>query len=206
MAVSLSGTHLTGHPPLVVPTEPVWQLSVEQYHDMIRTGILTENDPSNCWMDGWCLKCPRTAPQYRDRSSAHHLGAGHPRGLVCELARTVTLPTSEPEPDVVAVRGEPQQYPDAPPGPQDVALLVEVADSTLHRDQTTKKRLYAQAGIPIYWIVNLVDQRIEVHREPSGPAEYPDYRQRQYFRSGDAVPLVIEAREVARVAAAELLP
>ena len=92
------------------------------------------------------------------------------------------------------------------PGAEDVALIVEVADSTLHRDRTTKKRLYAQAGIPVYWIVNLVDRRIEVYREPSGPGEQPDYRQRQDCRSGDNVPLVIEAGEVAQVAAADLLP
>ena len=118
----------------------------------------------------------------------------------------MTLTASEPEPDVVVVRGDPQQYPDVPPGPQAVALIVEVADSTLHRDQTTKKRLYAQAGIPIYWIVNLVDDRIEVYREPSGPADHPDYRQRQHYSRGDVVPLVIDGDEVAQVAAANLLP
>jgi len=189
MSVSLSGTHPTGQPRLVVPTEPVWQLSVEQYHEMIRTGILTENDPVEL-LDGWLVsKMPK--------NRAHSIATGRarttlerviPAGWYVDSQEPVTLPTSEPEPDVVAVRGEPQQYPDAPPGPQDVALLVEVADSTLHRDQTTKKRLYAQAGIPIYWIVNLVDQRIEVHREPSGPAEHPDYRQRQCFAVATTCP------------------
>lgn len=129
-----------------------------------------------------------------------------PDGWYVDSQEPVTLPTSEPEPDVVVVRGDPAQYPDAPPGPSDVALIVEVADTTLHRDQTTKKRLYAQAGMTIYWIVNLVEQRIEVYREPSGPELQPDYRQRQCYGLGDEVPLVIDDREVARLAAADLLP
>ncbi len=65
---------------------------------------------------------------------------------------------------------------------------------------------YSQAGIPVYWIVNLVDWRVEVHTDPTGPAKHPDYRQHQDFGPTDSVPLLVERREAARLSVAELLP
>ena len=64
----------------------------------------------------------------------------------------------------------PHQY----PGAQDIGLIVEVADTTLQRDRNTKKQLYAREGIPIYWIINLVERQIEVYTEPSESSETPD--------------------------------
>jgi Uma2 family endonuclease len=207
MSTILSGTYETHHPSFVVPSEPVWQLSVEQYHEMIRTGILTEDDPVEL-LDGWLVT---KMPKKRTHSIAtgrtrEMLAAVAPVGWYVDAREPITLSRSEPEPDVLVVRGDRAQYPDAPPGPEDVALIVEVADSTLRRDRTTKKRLYAEAGIPIYWIVNLIDRQIEVYRNPSGPAEDPDYDSPRYCRLGEHVPLVIEGREVASIAVADMLP
>jgi Uma2 family endonuclease len=81
-----------------------------------------------------------------------------------------------------------------------------VADSSLQRDRALKKRLYAAAGIPVYWIVNLLDSQIEVYTDPSGPGEQPDYRQQQNYDSADTVPVVIEGHEVARLGVQDLLP
>jgi Uma2 family endonuclease len=85
-------------------------------------------------------------------------------------------------------------------------LPVEVADASLHRDRTFKKRLYAQAGIPAYWIVNLVDGHIEVYTDPSGPTDQPDYRQHSTFDKSEEVPLVVERREVGHIASSAMLP
>jgi Uma2 family endonuclease len=85
-------------------------------------------------------------------------------------------------------------------------LLIEVADSSLLRDQRDKTRIYARGGIPIYWIVNLVDQRIEVYTQPSGPIAVPAYGSFQTYQPGDGVPLVLDGTTVATVPAAELLP
>ena len=49
-----------------------------------------------------------------------------------------------------------------------LALVIEISDSTLARDQGFKKAIYAKAGIPVYWIVNLVDRRVEVYTDPGG--------------------------------------
>jgi Uma2 family endonuclease len=85
---------------------------------------------------------------------------------------------SEPEPDLALVRPRPDDYASAHPGPADVLLIVEVADTTLAFDQKTKLRLYASSGIPEYWIVDLTADRIEVYREP-GASGYRDVRRFQ---------------------------
>jgi Uma2 family endonuclease len=85
-------------------------------------------------------------------------------------------------------------------------MLVEVADATLHRDRTTKKQIYAKEAILVYWIVNLVENQIEVYTDPSGPTENPDYRKRQDYQIKDSVPLIIEGKEIAQVPVRELLP
>ena len=78
---------------------------------------------------------------------------------------------SEPEPDVAIVAGEPRDYVSAHPSM--AALVVEVADSSLRLDRRLKGGLYARAGLRDYWIVNLVEGALEVHREPQPVADAP---------------------------------
>jgi Uma2 family endonuclease len=81
----------------------------------------------------------------------------------------ITLPNnSEPEPDIVIARLREDNYLDSHPTPADIILVIEVADSTLGFDRNTKAPLYAAAGISEYWIVNLVDDRLEVYSQPEG--------------------------------------
>jgi Uma2 family endonuclease len=76
----------------------------------------------------------------------------------------------------------------------------------LARDRGWKKRIYARAKIPVYWIVNLVDMQIEVHADPTGPAEVPDYRQRDVYIPGDSVPVILDGQEIGKVEVTALLP
>jgi Uma2 family endonuclease len=92
------------------------------------------------------------------------------------------------------------------PGAQDLALVVEVADSSLAQDRNVKGPIYARAAIPVYWIVNVPDRRIEVFTDPTGPVPIPVYRQRTDFAETDAVPLVLDGVEVGRIAVRDLLP
>ncbi|HEX5083086.1 MAG TPA: Uma2 family endonuclease, partial [Blastocatellia bacterium] len=92
------------------------------------------------------------------------------------------------------------------PGPNDVPLVIEVSDSTLRRDRGLKKRIYARAGIQVYWIINLLENCIEVYTEPTGNVEEPDYQRRQGYSPDDEMPVVIEGKEIGRLAARELLP
>lgn len=72
--------------------------------------------------------------------------------------------TSEPEPDIVVVRGQPRDYLRQHPSEQ--LLVVEVAETSLQRDRGLKAALYARAGIADYWVVNLVDEVVEIYRQP----------------------------------------
>jgi Uma2 family endonuclease len=78
---------------------------------------------------------------------------------------------SAPQPDVAVLRFRDDYYAESHPTPEEVLLLIEIADSSLLRDQRVKAPLYAEAGIPEFWIVNLTNATVEVHREPT-PAGY----------------------------------
>ncbi|MEG3990665.1 Uma2 family endonuclease [Microcoleus sp. S28C3] len=73
---------------------------------------------------------------------------------------------SEPEPDVVIARNRADRYLSSHPEPADILLVIEVSDSTLKYDRATKLSLYAETGISNYWILNLVDNQLEMHSEP----------------------------------------
>ena len=75
---------------------------------------------------------------------------------------------SEPEPDIALVRPRPEGYADRHPGPRDTLLVIEVADATLALDREVKIPLYARAGIPECWIVDVAADVIVVHRTPKG--------------------------------------
>jgi Uma2 family endonuclease len=174
---------------------------------MIRTGILTDDDPVEL-LEGWLVpKMPRN-PSHRVTTGLLRkvLEGKTPPGWYVDTQEPITLADSEPEPDVVVVRGETRKYLDRHPGPPDLGLVIEVADTTLQRDRTSKLRLYALASIGVYWIVNLTERRIEVYTQPSGPADQPGYRQRQDYGPEDEVPLVVEGRQLGTLAVSDVLP
>jgi hypothetical protein len=82
-------------------------------------------------------------------------------------AYPVTTTDSVPEPDVKVVRGRLSDFATRHPAASDLALVVEVADTSLQQDRTIKHRIYARAKVPIYWIVNLIHDVVEVHTEPT---------------------------------------
>ncbi|MGE0823141.1 MAG: Uma2 family endonuclease [Candidatus Binatia bacterium] len=190
-----------------VPIELIWRLSVEQYHAMIQAGILTEDDPVEL-LEGWLVtkmpKNPRHSlvTQLAQAALARALPPGwHVRGQ-----EPVTTEDSEPEPDIVVARGDLRQYRDRHPHPQDIALIIEVADSSLQRDRMLKQRLYAAAGIPAYWVVNLLELCIEAHAKPSGPGERPLYHQQRNYGPTEEIPVILDGVESARIAVRDLLP
>ena len=188
-----------------VSSVPIWRLNIDQYHEMIRSGILTENDPVELLEGLLVAKMPKnrrhTLSTERTRRAVEAI---LPQGWHVSSQEPITLTDSEPEPDVMVVRGNLDSYPDRHPGPQEVALVVEVADATLKYDQIDKKRVYARAGIPVYWIENLVDKQIEVYSEPDA-ADTPDYRQRHVYTLIDTVPLIINGLEIAQLPVKDLL-
>jgi Uma2 family endonuclease len=101
--------------------------------------------------------------------------------LVIQVQNPIRLPAqrSAPQPDLSWIAREPSEA--ALPGADEVFLVIEVADSTLDGDRGEKADLYAEAGIPDYWIVNLVDDCIEIRREPNEGR----YRSITIHRAGD---------------------
>jgi Uma2 family endonuclease len=193
--------------PPAVPGEPIRRLTVKQYHAMVQAGILTEDDTVEL-LEGWLVaKMPKN-PSHSSatRLTRHALEGITPPGWYVDTQEPITTLDSEPEPDVVVMRGDVRQYIDRHPGPRDLALIVEVSDATLNRDREFKKRLYASAEIPVYWIINLIDNQCEVYTDPSGPTETPDYRQRRDYARSETVPVVVDGKEIGHIAVEEMLP
>lgn len=193
--------------PLIVPTEPIWRFSVAQYHQMIDLGILTDDDPVEL-LEGWIIqKMPKNPPhRAATKLTRNALEAIVPSGWYVDAQEPITFDDSEPEPDVVIVRGNTRDYLDRHPGSQNLALVVEISDSTLERDRTSKKRLYARAGISVYWIVNLPEQILEVYTEPTNLATVPTYQQRQDYNLSEQVAVMIDGYEIGSLTVQNLLP
>jgi Uma2 family endonuclease len=181
---------------LAVPTDPIWRLSVAQYHGMVASGILTEDDPVEL-LEGWLVtKMPKNPLHtLATKLTSSQLAAVLPMGWFVNVQEPVTTADSEPEPVVVIVRGQRRDYRERHPSPADVVLVVEVSDTTLARDQTLKLRIYAKARIPVYWIVNLPDQQLEVYSDPIGAA----YTSQTVYRAGETVPVLLDGKEAARI-------
>ena len=190
-----------------IPNDLILRLSIEQYHAIIQAGILTDDDSVEL-LEGWLVfKMPKNPPhRVTTRLVRTALENILPPGWYVDSQEPITLSNSEPEPDIVVVRGDTRQYLDRHPGAEDMALIIEVSDTTLQRDRTVKKRIYARAGISIYWIVNLVEEQVEVYSQPLVEVEQPDYSQRLDFGRSAVIPIIIEGIEIGAIAVDALLP
>jgi Uma2 family endonuclease len=190
-----------------IPNDLILRLRVEQYHAMIQAGILTDDDFVEL-LEGWLVfKMPKNPPhRVATRLVRTALESILPPGWYVDSQEPITLSNSEPEPDIVVVRGDTRQYLDRHPGAEDIAMVIEVSDRTLQRDRTVKKRIYARAGIAIYWIVNLVEGLIEMYSQPIVDVEQPDYSQRLDFGRSAVVPVIIEGVEICAIDVNYLLP
>jgi Uma2 family endonuclease len=192
-----------------IPTMPIYRLSVKQYEAMARHGILKPADRVEL-IHGWLVpKMTKNTPHAMATGlTQDSLDAHRPAGWHVRNQDPVTLTDSVPEPDLAVVRGTRRDYDEARghPTAADIALIVEVADSSLDEDRAIKGPMYAAAGVPIYWIINLVDKVIEVYTDPSGPTPQPGYATQVNYPSGTDIPLVIAGQQVALIPAQELLP
>lgn len=183
------------------------RFSVARYQQMIEAGILTAEDKVELLENYAVLKMPRN-PLHDSivQQLNRPLLLALPAGWDIRIQSAISLADSQPEPDFAIIRGTAADYRVRHPGPADIGLLIEVADSSLLRDQRDKARIYARAGITCYWIVNLVDRRIEVHTQPSGSTASPAYQSLQLYQPGDGVPLMLDGTAVGPLVAAVLLP
>ena len=145
-------------------------LTVEAYHLMGRAGFI-EPDERVELLEGAIYEMPPIDPQHASKVKGLNyyfiraLGDSYVIGVQdpIQLAND-----SEPQPDISVLRWRTDRYAHAHPTPDDVLLVVEVADSTVKSDRTYKIPLYARAGIPEVWLVNIPGRRVEQHAEPMG--------------------------------------
>jgi len=147
------------------------RLNVDDYHRMAAAGILGEDDRVEL-IDGELIDI---APIGQDHVAtvnglAHALMAAFGDRAIVSIQNPLRLDRlNEPQPDIAVFRLRPDFYRTGPlPGPADVLLVAEVADSTLRYDRAVKLPLYARAGIGEVWIVDLRRRVVDVHRLPAG--------------------------------------
>ena len=190
-------------------------LTVEQYHEMIRRGIIPERSQIEL-VDGFLVLKDRSrrgedpmsiSPEHRWAVEALRDLNERVKAWDVHVAsqQPVTLSSMhEPEPDASFVSGAKDAYLARNPTAADVLYVCEVADSSLDYDRTTKQRLYATAGIPRYLIVNLVDRVIELYSGPDPSAGR--YASHDVVRAKDSLDIELGAGKVLKLAASQLLP
>jgi hypothetical protein len=148
------------------------RFTVHDFHRMGESGILTETDRVELIEGEIVEMTPIGARHASTVKRLIHLFSRHlgEQGIVGAQDPIVLGDLSEPQPDIVVLRPRQDFYAAGHPGPGDVFLLVEVADTSQTYDRRVKLPLYARHGIPELWIVDLAAEVIEVYREPVGEA------------------------------------
>lgn len=192
----------------------VCRLNVDQLHQMLAAGVIYDGEPVEL-IDGLLV--------YKDRGDAggkpmshgpHHATVVKRLGLLdakiesCGFHVRTQLPVtlsdiSEPEPDATIVRGGDDAYAERHPAAADIAVVIEVSDTSLRRDQTTKQRVYSKAGVAMYVIFNLNARVVEVYRSPDAEAE--TYRDKSILSQTDSLRLELDGT-IIELPVADLLP
>jgi Uma2 family endonuclease len=187
-----------------LPGRRPYRLSVEKYEAMVATGAFTKHDRLEL-IEGMLVEKMTKGRQHSrgSENSRRAIERVLPEGWHLEIEKPIRIPMrdSEPEPDMYVARGVADDYEETNPGPEDVALVVEVSDWTLAADRAMALT-YGGGGIPAYWIVNVKDRQLEVYANPVGGA----YPVPTILDESASVDLMIGGQVVGRIAVADLLP
>ena len=190
-------------PPDWVPA-PLYRMTVEQYEALADAGILTARDKVHL-INGYLVAKMTHHPPHAvaDELAGAAFSRVIPPTWHVRVGKPVRLPgqSSEPEPDRSVARGTFRDYLGRHPGPLEVALIVEVAKSSLAQDRKMAE-VYGRAGIPAYWIINVIDRQVEVYSNP-GPVGYASL---EVLAPGHVLSVVIDRVEVGRIAVDDILP
>ncbi|HWM89989.1 MAG TPA: Uma2 family endonuclease [Thermoanaerobaculia bacterium] len=163
--------------------EPLKRLfTVSEYHSLAEAGILSEDDRVEL-IEGEIF---RMAP-----IGSRHAGCVNRLNHLLQGTGAIVSPQnpafmndhSEPQPDIALLQWRADFYASSHPKPEDVLLLIEVADSSIGFDRGKKVPLYAQCGIADFWLVDLVKNTIEVYRQPSATG----FRDIRKLRRGESI-------------------
>ncbi len=167
-----------------VTAAPTYQFSREEYHKLGEAGIFHEDDRVELLNGDIVIMAPigiRHIKAIRKLSKVFHKKFAD-RCIVDAQNPLIIDGRSEPQPDILLLRAEADAR-DTAPLPEDVLLLIEVADSSLVYDQTDKRAAYARAPIAEYWILDLTRNELHAFRDPDGR----EYRTTLVFRAGESV-------------------
>ncbi len=168
-------TKLTEGGPSSYP--PHHRFTVDEYEQMVERGILTELDRAEL-IHGEIL----TKMTIGDRHAAavkrlnRMLTERLANQAIVSVQDPIRLGDSIPEPDIAILRPRADFYASGKPVPADILLLIEVSDSTLDFDRQVKRTLYATNQIQEFWLLNLVDNQLEIHHEPQPDGTYSTLR------------------------------
>lgn len=180
------------------------RLSVEQYHRLVASGILREDERVEL-LDGWLVeKMPQNPPHSGTvHEIAHRFQKLLGDAYVIREQSPITTANSEPEPDIAVVEPPAEQYFSHHPSPKNIALIVEVSDSSVDEDRL-KASIYAVARVAVYWLVNLPERTIEVHSGPMPRSRR--YRSTTVYRESDRVPVTVAGHDVGHLRVKDVLP
>jgi hypothetical protein len=183
----------------------LYRFSIEQYEQMTAAGILTEDDHIELIHGFLVRKMPRNP---RHDNTILRISRRLNRILwdeyILRIQSAIVLSGSEPEPDLAVARGDENTFQERHPSAMDLELIIEVSDSTLRPDRADKQQLYAEAMIPTYWIINLVDQQIEVYANPQNTEALSTYQDSKIYRSGDEVPIILQQQAIGNIPVNEI--
>jgi Uma2 family endonuclease len=204
MSTTEPGEPMTSLPdPGWIPA-PLYRLTLDQYEAMVSSGAFSGKERFHL-INGYLVAKMTQNDRHAtaDELCGDAVSRILPAGWHVRAAKPIRIPSqaSKPEPDRCVARGTIRDYLQRSPEPADIALVVEISDSSLSEDRK-QAAIYAGGGIPVYWIVNLVDRQVEVYSDP-GPS---GYRARQDYREGDSVPISIDGHQIGSVTARDILP
>ena len=185
-----------------------YPITVAMFDKMIAAGVFPPNNRIILWNGRLLEKMTKNPPHvYAQNEIVEALRTLTPPGWFVEQDQPVTLGDKNvPEPDLKIVRGNRKDFKGRRPQASDVSLVVEVSNSSLPLDTRSTLKNYAGAKIPTYWVVNIPDGRIEVYTDPTGPDRSPAYRVRRDYGIDDEIPVILDGREVGKIAVKDVLP
>ncbi len=151
---------------------------VDDYHRMAEAGILSEDDRVEL-IDGEIIAMTPIGPRHNaavNRANRALVTAVSDHAIV-QVQGSVRLDQfREPQPDIVLLRPQPDFYASRLPGPSDILLIIEIAESSLAYDRDVKARIYAQSAVQEYWLVDVEDRTVSCYSEPRD-GTYQTFRQ-----------------------------
>lgn len=182
----------------------LYRMTLEKYESLIASGFFTKRDDVHL-INGYLVNRMPESPLHgavceaiRLAIEALLIAAWHIRS---EKGLRIPAQSSLPRPDLVIVRGGWRTYTSRYPEPADTALVVEVSNTSLDEDRAMAD-IYGAGGVPIYWLVNLVDGQVEVYSDP-GPS---GYRSHEVLAPGHSLSVVVDGVEIGEIAVADILP